>query len=213
MVICAKFILMNVNRLLARIIPEGATALDVGCGEGHPYISSGLTLKLRVTGLDSHQPSLNQAQKGGYDRTMLGELPAALSIIPTDHFDYVTALDVIEHLPKDEGLSLARDMIRVARCKAIIATPLGFLEQASSVDNPRQEHLSGWRPDELRAVGYDEFKGLNGWRPLRGPYGLPTLKPPRLGSGLARLSAPLVTKFPNHAFQFAAISSPATGRI
>ena len=41
-------------------------------------------------------------------------------------FDACIAIDVIEHLPKEEGLKLMEDMESIAKRKIIIFTPNGF---------------------------------------------------------------------------------------
>ena len=47
--------------------------------------------------------------------------------------------------------------------------------------------------------------GMSGWKPLRGDYALPSLRPRRLGGFVARLTEPFATRLPKHAFQLLAL--------
>ena len=78
--------------------------------------------------------------------------------LPDGTFDSVFLLDVIEHLPKDQGLSLIQDIDRIARKQSVVFTPLGFEEQdceSEEVDGwglsgtSVQQHRSGWLPDDF----------------------------------------------------------------
>lgn len=78
--------------------------------------------------------------------------------LPDASFDSVFLLDVIEHLPKDQGLALIQDINRIARKQSVVFTPLGFEEQdceSEEVDGwglsgtSMQHHRSGWLPDDF----------------------------------------------------------------
>ncbi|WP_114689316.1 class I SAM-dependent methyltransferase [Polynucleobacter necessarius] len=82
----------------------------------------------------------------------------ALRGLADNSVDSIFLLDVIEHMEKDEGLSLIEEMERVAREQIIVFTPLGFMPQhieqggkdawglsGASV----QEHRSGWFPSDF----------------------------------------------------------------
>jgi hypothetical protein len=79
------------------------------------------------------------------------------------------ALDVIEHLSKEDGLKLAAAMERVARKSVVLLTPKGFLPQRHTEQADLQVHLSGWEPAEMRALGY-RVLGMLGPQALRGEY-------------------------------------------
>jgi hypothetical protein len=86
--------------------------------------------------------------------------------IPDRSFDCVVALDLIEHLTKEDGRRLLRAMERIARRKVVIFTPQGFLPQHAVGRNEFQRHLSGWEVDEMRGMGYRVI-GISGWKPLK----------------------------------------------
>jgi hypothetical protein len=82
-------------------------------------------------------------------------------------FDTVVALDVIEHLTKEDGLQMMRSMEKIASRKVIFYTPSGYLPQHSFENNDLQEHLSGWEAEEMKQLGY-RVTGVLGPKTLRG---------------------------------------------
>jgi hypothetical protein len=114
-------------------------------------------------------------------------------------FDAVVALDVIEHLSREEGERLLLSVERIAARRVLVFTPNGFLPQPPSDDNPHQEHRSGWTLHDFVSRGY-RVVGVNGWRPLRGQYA-ELRGPSRNWWRLSLLSFPLAERYPRHAFQ------------
>ncbi len=82
-----------------------------------------------------------------------------LKTLPDKSVDSVFALDVIEHLEKDEGLELLRQARRVARRQVMIFTPLGYMPQDYDETDKKdrwgmqggfwQTHRSGWEPEDF----------------------------------------------------------------
>ncbi len=90
----------------------------------------------------------------------------------------------------------------------IIFTPCGFLAQPATTDNPYQEHVSGWLPDEFRQRGY-VVRGTGGPRPLRGMYAHPKIRPERVGEVVSMALQPFVYRLPGLAFSLLAIKNHA----
>ena len=68
---------------------------------------------------------------------------------------------MIEHLEKEEGIRMLKEMERVARKKIILTTPNGFLPvDTGPEDNPEEEHISGWKVIDFKGQGFEVF-GLN----------------------------------------------------
>lgn len=72
--------------------------------------------------------------------------------------DAVYLIDVIEHLPKEEGMKLLKMTEKIVRKQIIIFTPLGFVKQevldggkdAWGLNGAKyQEHKSGWIPENF----------------------------------------------------------------
>ena len=79
--------------------------------------------------------------------------------------DTVFLLDVIEHLPKEDGLNILTHAKRIARKQVIVFTPLGFMPQTVHEGEKDgwglggasvQEHLSGWFPEDF-GDGWDFY--------------------------------------------------------
>jgi len=89
---------------------------------------------------------------------MTGTAQKLMDSFAPNSVDTVFLLDVIEHLPKDDGLNLLAHAERVARRQVIIFTPLGFMPQTVHEGEKDgwglggasvQEHLSGWIPEDF----------------------------------------------------------------
>ena len=88
---------------------------------------------------------------GLYDQTMLGEvrdLPFGDKSI-----DRVLCVEVIEHMPKEEGLALITELERVAKDQLIISTtdiPLRPIDPTKAADgNLFMYHRARWKPREF----------------------------------------------------------------
>jgi hypothetical protein len=136
------------------------TILDVGCGTTSPVPSLAPTAR-HLVGVD-----ILDRQATGYHEFVPLDLRRLRERFTPRSFALVVALDVIEHLPKEDGWALLRDMEDLASRKVIVSTPNGFLPQEPYDDNPYQAHVSGWSLGEFRSAGY-RVLGANGWKPLR----------------------------------------------
>ncbi|MEK7092696.1 MAG: class I SAM-dependent methyltransferase [Patescibacteria group bacterium] len=135
------------------------TILDVGCGNNSPV---GLLEKRYTTvGVDAYKPSVEESKKRKIHNTyILGDIKKLDSLVKEKSFDAVVALDVIEHLEKDDGYKLLDNMERAARKKVILVTPNGFIPQYNR-DNKLQTHLSGWTVEDFANRGY-QVEGIYG---------------------------------------------------
>ena len=75
-------------------------------------------------------------------------------------YDVISCMDGIEHLTKEDGYTLLKEMKRVCSKKALIFTPDRHTknEPKNTWDIPGgdhyQLHLSGWPPKDLEAEGF-----------------------------------------------------------
>lgn len=192
--------LATYDRELQEAVGDARSLLDIGCGIASPL--SRLERKPeRTVGVDGFMPSIEESRrKGIHNDYVCCDILDVGSKFPAGSFECVMALDVIEHLSKEKGLDLLRQMEQLSCRRVIIFTPNGFLAQAEHSNNPMQVHLSGWSVKEMREMGFRVI-GINGWKPLLGEMALPRLWPRRLWAVVSRLTQYLVRNHPEHAFQ------------
>ena len=102
----------------------------------------------------------------------LGILPEDLKLIPDNEFDFVIALDLIEHLTKSQGYLLLYEIDRVSTGFSALLTPNGFAWQPPSANNPFNAHISGWNSKDFRNLGWKKTRGQIGIRYFYGPYAI-----------------------------------------
>jgi 2-polyprenyl-3-methyl-5-hydroxy-6-metoxy-1,4-benzoquinol methylase len=139
------------------------SVLDVGVFRG----AFGRLIRLRekkrhfVVGIDRYRPYLDSCkQKAIYDALLLADgrhLP-----FREGAFDAVIGLEVIEHLPKADGLLFLEELERQAKRQIIVSTPVGFME-IHNLDSEYQWHLSGWFPSEFEYMEW-KVRGMCGIR-------------------------------------------------
>ncbi|TQF16597.1 class I SAM-dependent methyltransferase [Myxococcus llanfairpwllgwyngyllgogerychwyrndrobwllllantysiliogogogochensis] len=180
------------------------SVLDIGCGSGSP-LKKISHLFSRTVGVDGYPASIERSRAAGIHQEYhcMDLLEVGKHFAPKS-FDAVIALDVIEHFEKPEGYRLLEMMESLARKRVVIFTPNGFLPQDEWDNNVHQVHRSGWEVYDFELRGY-RVTGMSGWKPLRGDFALPRLRPARLGSRLSILTEPFATRFPQHAFQLLAV--------
>ena len=151
---------------IAKALRGCSTCLDVGCGGGSPLRLIGVDY---LAGVDGHAPSIEEARRNKtHNELHLADVLTIGAHFAARRFDACIALDLIEHLTKEDGHRLLKDMETIASRRVIIFTPNGFVPQ-SSQEGDLQEHLSGWEVSEMRGLGY-EVIGLFGPKSLRGEY-------------------------------------------
>ncbi len=150
---------------VAEKIKKTDTVLDIGCGimpmkffvpKIHilvePFVDYVKMLQYKYSHLN-HIIIINQ--------NSLDFLPT----VPSKSINSVFLLDVIEHMDKEKGKLVLKEMERIAKDQVVIFTPLGFEEQdceSEEVDGwglkgtKFQQHRSGWYPEDFEN-GYDFY--------------------------------------------------------
>jgi hypothetical protein len=134
---------------------EIISVLDVACGL--PLKSKFIDAQIRV-GVDIHEEYFRHIESEvpyvvvKYDVRKLEEI-----FVPKS-FDLVIALDIIEHLEKEESLRMIAACERIARKAVVLETPKGYIPQNLDIQghgaDEWQTHRSGWESDELVKMGY-----------------------------------------------------------
>jgi len=141
--------------------------LDIGCGVTPTMRQLGVT---QSCGAEGYAPSFLEAKRQNtHDQLVQCDVRELSSHFQPGQFDACIALDVIEHLPKADGLKLIADMEKIASKRVVFFTPSGFLQQHHASNDDLQEHLSGWEATEMEKLGYC-VTGQLGPKSLRGEY-------------------------------------------
>lgn len=180
-----KIILSEINCVVRnKQNSDSLRILDLGCGDGSIWSNSELSdclvsKNVKITLIDANQGLLERSQSGKEPRFFheVGVLPQYLQKFQADEFDIVLAIDLIEHLSKEDGYHLLYEIDRIAQYSSIILTPNGFLWQPPALNNSKNAHISSWTVKELRNIGWDNVRGLLGLKMFWGPYGQPKNKP------------------------------------
>lgn len=187
------------HKELEKAIGDSESVLDVGCGSHSPV--QHIKGAFRSVGVDAFLPSIEQSKADRiHDEYYKIDALEIGKKFEAGSFDCVIALDLIEHLTKEDGIKLLDAMERITKKKVIVFTPNSFLPQPAVDGNPFQEHKSGWSAKEMRSKGYRVI-GINGWKPLRGENADIKLKPKRFWQFISEITQKFVRNKPEKAFQ------------
>jgi len=191
--------------------------LDLGAGNGYYWQSRNLgKLKnlglLDITLMDGAYEGQESKSEGSITK-IRGVIPSSLSLIPSNSFDVVIALDLIEHLSKSDGYLLLYEMDRISSSLQIVLTPNGFVWQPPSENNLYNAHISGWTIDDFFPFGYSKILGIVGHKYFIGPYSqLKRINPSRLHREIVAVSAILVKWFPRYASSILYVKTASDSR-
>lgn len=188
---------------LEKAIGDCATVLDVGCGAASPIRN--FSEKYSSVAVDAFGQSVKESKlRKIHDEYVEMDVRRIGDKFGPGSFECVLALDLIEHLTKDEALEIINSMEIIASKRIVIFTPNGFLPQEEHSHNPLQIHKSGWSVNEMRRLGYRVI-GINGWKPLRGKNASIKLWPKKIWKWIARRTQLIVRDRPELAFQILCI--------
>jgi hypothetical protein len=191
-------------RVEREVVGTCESLLDVGCGPHSPIARFSERIP-HVVGLDIFEPSIERSRALGiHNDYIIGNVLDITSLVPQKSFDAVVALDLIEHLTKEDGYRLIDGMESVARRKVVIFTPNGFLPQEPYDGNIYQRHISGWSAAEMEERGYHVY-GIQGWKPLRGELAAIRNRPKFFWTYVSLFSQLVTETRPDKAFQLLCI--------
>jgi len=139
------------------LIPKDKTILDLGCGNGRPFIG---TCFPTLIGVDIFKKKFEMPE---YNEVWFHDIRKILELYSQKFFDVITIIDVIEHLEKQDGFKLMEDAEKIARDKIIIFTPKKWTENKEAVENKAywsygnkyNYHKSHWTEKDFTDRGYE----------------------------------------------------------
>lgn len=142
---------------------NGESLLSLCCGIGLEL--GGLNTQ-DVTAVDIAPQYLEQVSiRCPQAKTVQSDALKYLANQPDESVDVISIIDGIEHMEKEDGLTLLDEMKRVARIKILLFTPQGHVEDGYLKNEPHnawgiggadehQKHKSGWTQKELEDHGF-----------------------------------------------------------
>lgn len=150
--------LAQIERLIRSRKP--AHILDVGMGRGNYgwFLRNVCEYRGTLTSIDVWAPYVEgpDALAGGnrsyYDRIVVGDIRESEQIVAQCRPDMVFAFDVIEHMPRDEGVNVIRMLQRNSK-GVLVSVPIVPYAQGQIHGNPYEEHRYDWITSEMMALG------------------------------------------------------------
>lgn len=158
----------TIESVLHRELKESTSVLELGTGR------SSLALKVSsgsYLGIELHEPYVEAMQVFSSGLSIDRQIEVRHADILTqefapNQFSHVIMIDVLEHMPRNDGERLLNKMVNWASEAVIVKTPNGFVPQGQMDNNPLQEHLSGWSAEDFTSRGFS-VTGLSGDHFLR----------------------------------------------
>lgn len=160
--------LLDLDPLVIPLV-KGERILDVGCGFGHwghllmthyrPDAEDPAS-RAKVTGIELHAGNADLCrQAGAYEEVIQADALVYLEEhSPSLFFDTIIAIDILEHLERDQSLKLLALIERIAQKRVIVSTPNfpNLREGGSGITgpNPWEHHLSCWSYRNFKQRGY-----------------------------------------------------------
>lgn len=141
------------DKIIMRMLPHninGKAIIDLGCGIG----DWGYLLRTRkegefyLHGVDYNKERLEKIPRGIYDRLTVKDFRKSVCL--DEFYHYSLCIQVIEHLEREKGFKLLREINNKCTIKSIVTTPLGYMED--------EYHFSGWSEYDLQSFGYKTMR-------------------------------------------------------
>ncbi|MFA6119438.1 MAG: class I SAM-dependent methyltransferase [Parachlamydiales bacterium] len=137
-------------KFVSRLLKKTDKVLEVGCGSGLGSIFLSQHC-LHVTAIDNKLTEIQEALAINQRKNIKFEKNDLFNMDPQNDYDFVVALDVIEHLTEEQGIQLIKTMSKFLKKEGmlVLGTPSiysypyqGKLSRASHIKCYDQEELS-----------------------------------------------------------------------
>lgn len=137
------------------------TAWDIGMGYGNiGTMAKAIVPDIELNGVDVFMPYLvdEHSQAKNYKRIIVSDVRDLIGKLWD--VDMVTAFDVIEHMPREDGEKVIKYLTSIANMSLLVTCPIIDYPQEPVFGNEAERHLAQWKVEEMEALGAKTlFKG------------------------------------------------------
>jgi len=113
--------------------------------------------KTRIDGIESYSAYITPMHEYLYDHLYTGDV---LNLIDSlENYDLMILADVIEHLPKEDGLALLQKLFQKTNRAMVVSYPSILGSEYLHWDNPREKHHCVWTPKDFDGFQSVKFNG------------------------------------------------------
>ena len=125
--------------------------LDVGAGKGTYFELLDAQVNGDIDGIEVWQPYIDQYDlHEKYDKLYVGDARSIVELIPSGKYDLIIFGDILEHMPKEDALTLWEESARVAKW-GLISVPIIHYPQGAEFGNPYEVHVQDHlHPEDIR---------------------------------------------------------------
>ena len=167
---------LNISRILGTVIAlRPQSVLDVGIGTGktgfllREYLDVYFGEKdswppprrTRIDGVEAYAPYIGDIQRAVYDKILIGNAAEALPKLPSDDYDLVLMIDVLEHFVPEEAELVVREARRVGKY-VLAVSPAGKRPQEASYGNAFEQHRLTLTRRSAHRLGFDAVQRHSG---------------------------------------------------
>lgn len=145
-------VIPSILEFIERYRPRSILDVGVGFGKYGVLLREALEVphgryhksqwRLKVEGIEVFRGYKNPLHEYCYDRIYYEEVTSILHKLP--QYDFILLIDVLEHLEKDQGRKLIRELLDHCTQCVLISTPLYPSAQGGYLGNEYETHKSRW---------------------------------------------------------------------
>lgn len=120
---------------------------DIRLSEKDPARYQRENWKVRIDGIEGYQPYVTPVHRYIYSEVMIGDAREVIERV--GRYDMILIADVIEHLPKTDGVRLLQRCREHCDGAVIVTTPGSFVAQGAACGNELERHRSEWRREDF----------------------------------------------------------------
>ena len=166
--------------VICNLIEEGASVLDLGCGDGKLLATLVAQRRVKASGIDISEEALRLAGSRGLTDLQLADLTSPEFAV-TGEYDYVIATEVLEHIPNPEDV-LAKVSGRFRKALIVSVPNVGYYTHRVRLllgrfplqwNQHPGEHLRFWTIHDFR--WWIKLQGYRIIKAVPPPKGFPVL--------------------------------------